>query len=66
VIAVEPKHGTTDEEGLDLIPAVTEDVAVPVWMNSLAWIRVLEQTGSIKVPEPVLVVRKVRREPNRE
>ena len=63
VIGGQPVHGRGEEEAPHLVAAVVEDVAVPVGMDALPRVGVLEEVGAVEEAQAVLVVREVRRDP---
>ena len=63
VVAVEPEHGARHQERAHLVAAVVEDAALPLGVEALARVGVLEEMRAVEVAEAVLVVREVRRHP---
>jgi hypothetical protein len=63
VILLEPEEGTADEEGPDLVSAVVENVAFPIWMIALLGIGMFVEVGPVKIGQPVNVIRKMGRHP---
>ena len=63
VEAVEPEARAARQERPHLVAAVVEHECLPVGMEALARIGVLEQVGAVEEREPVLVAREVGRDP---
>src|SRR5487761_1992465 len=59
VVRREPVLGGGREKAPDLVPAIVEDVALPVRMESLPGVRVLIQMRSVELAERERVCRKV-------
>ena len=59
VVAIEPAHRTRHQERSHLVAAVVEDRRVPIGVEALAGIGVLEQVRPVELVEAVAVVRKV-------
>src|SRR5262245_56623803 len=63
MIAVEPEHGTAEEEAPNLIAAVVEDQAAPIRVVPLLRRGMLVQVAPVEVAQPMLIVWEVRRDP---
>ena len=65
VILLQPEQRVRDEERADLVAAVVEDQRAPIAMLAFARIGVLVERGAVEERQPVRVLGKMRREPNR-
>ncbi len=63
MVDVQPEQGAAQEKTPHFVPTVVEDEAIPVGVNPLARIGVLEKVGPIEETEPVLVIGKMRGHP---
>ena len=63
VIFVQPEHGARHQEAAHFRAAVVEDHRLPVGMEALARVGVLEQMRAVEEGEAVAVGREVRRHP---
>ena len=61
--ALAPETRAADQKLTDLVPAVVEDVALPVRMEALPRILMFEQTRPVEPRKTVGIDRKVRRDP---
>src|SRR5579864_5503991 len=56
---VQPEHGTAQEKAADFVASVIKDVRLPVRMESLARVGMLEEMRAVKVRQPVRIRREV-------
>ena len=63
VVAVDPRQRARDQERAHLEPAVVEDRRLPLRVEALARVGVLEQVRAVEAGEAVRIVREVRRHP---
>ena len=63
MIFVQPEHGARHQEAAHFGAAIVKDERLPVGMEALAKVGVLEQVGAIEEGEAVAVGREVRRDP---
>ncbi len=63
MVLVEPEQSRRCEEAAHLVAPVVEDARVPLRVEALARVLVLEQVRAVEVGQPVLVGRKVRGHP---
>src|SRR6185436_9155996 len=59
VVSLQPEHCAAQQKAAHLVAAVIEYVAVPVFVNALAWIGMLEQVRAVEEPESPIVRRKM-------
>src|SRR5574341_116115 len=63
VVLFEPEEGVAHEKGAHFVPAVVEDVALPVRMKPLLRVLVLVEVRAVEIDKAVEVARVVRRHP---
>src|SRR5205823_9729594 len=63
VVLVEPEQRIADQETSHLMSTVIEDEAAPVLLQSFARVRMLVEMRAIEIREPMLIRRKMRRDP---
>ena len=63
MVTVEPKKRVADQKTAHFMAAVIENITVPLGLNTLARVGVLENMRAVKISESVLVAREMRRHP---
>src|SRR3990172_4182568 len=63
VVLLEPEQGAAPQKGTDLVPAVVEDVALPVRVKAFLRVRVLVEMRAVEVGKAVLIAREMGRHP---
>src|SRR3990170_7668939 len=63
VVSLEPEQGAAPQKGTDLVPAVVEDVGLPVRVKAFLRVRVLVEMRAVEVGKAVLVAREMGRHP---
>jgi hypothetical protein len=60
VALFQPENRARYQETAHLVPAVVENITLPVWMITLAWIFMLKKMRSIKIRQSILIRREMR------
>ena len=63
MMLVQPEKGAAHEEAAHFIPAVIENIAVPVRVVALAHVGVLVEMGTVEIARAVFIGRKMGRDP---
>src|ERR1700736_6975137 len=63
MIFVQPEHGARHQEAAHFAAAIVKDERLPIGMEALARVGVLEQMSAVEESEAVAVGREVRRDP---
>ena len=63
VVTVEPKQGIGYQEGFHLVPAIVENGALPVRVETLAGVRMIVEVRAVKICQPVGIGWEVGRHP---
>ena len=60
---IQPIKGTADQKTFHLVTTVIKNVAFPIRMIALFWIRMFEEMSAIKIGKAMLIIREMGRHP---
>jgi hypothetical protein len=63
MIFIETKKGTANEKFPDFVSSVVKNIGLPFGMKSLLRVGMLVEMSAVKIDKPMLITRKVRRNP---